>query len=98
MKVSCEDGLGESQSSQKTYLEDVQLYFKTVKVMGLYAMCLYTCLFILIVFFLNFYRVRAFGIFVPDQGLNLHPLHWQHRVLTTGKGPPGKSLKFNFYK
>ena len=27
--------------------------------------------------FLNFYRVRAFGIFVPDQGLNLHPLHWQ---------------------
>ena len=26
----------------------------------------------------------------PDQGLNLSPLHWKFRVLTTG--PPGKSL------
>ena len=25
----------------------------------------------------------------PHQGLNLHPLHWKHRVLTTG--PPEKS-------
>ena len=36
------------------------------------------------------YFVAARGILVPDQGLNLHPLHWEHRVLTTG--PPGKSL------
>ena len=26
----------------------------------------------------------------PDQGSNLGPLQWEHRVLTTG--PPGKSL------
>ena len=25
----------------------------------------------------------------PDQGLNLHPLHWEHGVLTTGQ--QGKS-------
>ena len=30
------------------------------------------------------------GSYFPDQGLNLHPLHWKHRVLTTG--PPGTSL------
>ena len=30
------------------------------------------------------------GILAPDQGLNLYPLKWKHRVQTTG--PPGKSL------
>ena len=30
------------------------------------------------------------GTEFPDQGLNLCPLHWQHKVLTTGL--PGKSL------
>ena len=29
------------------------------------------------------------GFLLPDQGLNPHPLHWKHRVLTTGH--PGKS-------
>ena len=33
----------------------------------------------------------ACGIEFPDQGLNLGPLHWELRVLTTG--PPGKSLQ-----
>ena len=32
---------------------------------------------------------------VPQPGLNLGPLHWEHRVLATG--PPAKSLHiFNF--
>ena len=30
------------------------------------------------------------GIYFPDQGSNLGPLHWEPAVLTTG--PPGKSL------
>ena len=30
------------------------------------------------------------GIYLPDQGSNLGPLHWEPIVLTTG--PPGKSL------
>ena len=30
----------------------------------------------------------------PDQGSNLCPLHWEHRVLTTG--PPGKSQSQTF--
>ena len=30
------------------------------------------------------------GSQLPDQGLNPHPLHWEHSVLATG--PPGKSL------
>ena len=30
----------------------------------------------------------ACGIRFPDEGLNLDPLHWKYRVLTTG--PPGK--------
>ena len=34
------------------------------------------------------------GPYFPNQGLNLHPLHWQHGVLTTG--PPGKSLPLFF--
>ena len=28
--------------------------------------------------------------YFPDEGLNLYPLRWKHRGLTTG--PPGKSL------
>ena len=35
----------------------------------------------------------ASGIYFPDQGLNLSPLHWELGVLATG--PPGKSW-FNF--
>ena len=31
----------------------------------------------------------ACGIQFPDQGLNLGPLYWEHRVLATG--PSGKS-------
>ena len=34
--------------------------------------------------------VAASGIQLPDQGSNLDPLHWEHRVLNTG--PLGKSL------
>ena len=34
----------------------------------------------------------ACGILIPNQGLNLCPLHWKHRVLTNGL--PGKSLSF----
>ena len=30
----------------------------------------------------------------PDLGLNLGPLHWEHRVLATG---PAKSLQLSFY-
>ena len=37
--------------------------------------------------FFFFFGRAACGI--PDQGLNLCPLHWEHRVLTTGS--PGKS-------
>ena len=33
--------------------------------------------------------MQAHGSYFPHQGLNLHPLHWQHKVLATG--PPGKS-------
>ena len=34
------------------------------------------------------------GPYFPNQGLNLHPLHWKHGVLTTGL--PGKSLPLFF--
>ena len=34
--------------------------------------------------------VAACGIWFPDQGLDLGPLHWEHGVLATGS--PGKSL------
>ena len=34
--------------------------------------------------------VVACGIWFPEQGLNLDPLQWEHRVLATG--PPGKSM------
>ena len=40
---------------------------------------------------------RACGIIVPNQGLNLNPCQWKHRVLTTGT-PPGNSLIITFYK
>ena len=32
--------------------------------------------------------IAPHGIYFPDRGLNLRPLHWQSRVLTTG--PKGK--------
>ena len=32
---------------------------------------------------------KRVGSKFPDQGLNLHPLHWKHRILTSGL--PGKS-------
>ena len=38
-------------------------------------------------FFFWLYHL-ACGNFFPEQGLNPWPLHWKHRVLTTG--PPGK--------
>ena len=34
------------------------------------------------------------GIYFPDQGSNLGPLHWEHGVLAIG--PPGKSIKKTF--
>ena len=37
-----------------------------------------------------FFGCMACGILVPDQGSNLHPRQWKHRVLTTG--PPGKLI------
>ena len=37
----------------------------------------------------------ACGILVPQPGIELHPLHWQHRVLTTE--PPGKSQGCIFF-
>ena len=33
--------------------------------------------------------------YFPEQGLNLCPLHLEHRMLTTG--PPGKSFRGNFF-
>ena len=38
--------------------------------------------------------IVACGLQFPDQGLNLGPLDWEHRVLTTA--PPGKSQTFLF--
>ena len=35
------------------------------------------------------FLVAVYGIWFPDQGLNLIPLHWEHSVLATG--PPEKS-------
>ena len=40
--------------------------------------------------FYLFFGHKACGILVPCPGIHLAPLHWKHRVLTTG--PPGKSL------
>ena len=39
--------------------------------------------------------VAAHGVYFPDQGSNLGPLHWAPEVLATG--PPGKSPPCNFY-
>ena len=39
------------------------------------------------------FSVVARGIQFPNQGSNLGPLCWEHRVLATG--PPGKSLRLN---
>ena len=48
------------------------------------------------IYFLTFgLCYEACGILVPDQGWNLHPLHWKHGVLTTR--PPGKSPSFNIF-
>ena len=40
--------------------------------------------------------VAACGIQFPDQRLNLHPLHWECWVLSTG--PPGKSPYVLFFR
>ena len=45
----------------------------------------------LFIFFFWFLWQWHVGSQFPDQESNLQPLHWQHRVLTTG--PPGKSLR-----
>ena len=42
-----------------------------------------------IYFILFCHAMQHLGSFFPDQGLNPCPLHWKHRVITTG--PPGKS-------
>ena len=39
--------------------------------------------------------VAAHGVYFPDQGSNLGPLHWEPKVLATG--PPGKSPPCIFY-
>ena len=36
----------------------------------------------------------SYGTLIPRTGIKLWPLHWRHRVLTTG--PPRKSLGFYF--
>ena len=39
--------------------------------------------------------VGSCGVYFPDQGSNLGPLHWECGVLATG--PPGKSQWLSFY-
>ena len=39
--------------------------------------------------FFVFWLRQHVGSQLPSQGSNLHPLHWKHRILTTG--PRGKS-------
>ena len=39
--------------------------------------------------------MQGMGDLAPDQGANLRPLYWQHKVLTTG--PLGKSLDPLFF-
>ena len=39
-------------------------------------------------------NIQHAGSWFPNQGLNLHPLHWKYEVLTTG--PPEKFLSFSF--
>ena len=51
-----------------------------------------TCLFFfftMYIFWLHWVLVAACGLWFPDQGSNLGPLHWEPWVLATG--PPGKS-------
>ena len=48
------------------------------------------CLFI----YFNFERLQHAKSQFPDQGSNLCPLHWDHRILTPG--PPGKSCMLCF--
>ena len=38
--------------------------------------------------------IAACGFCVPDQGLNLHPLYWEHRALAIGQA--GKSQKATY--
>ena len=46
--------------------------------------------FLIVFFFLFLAMPYGSRILVPNRGLNVHPLQWKCRVLTTG--PPGKSL------
>ena len=48
------------------------------------------------VFWGVFFWLRHAGSQFPDQGLNPCPLHWEHKILTTG--PPGKPLVFEYWK
>ena len=43
-----------------------------------------------VIFFFFWPQWAACGILVPQPGIELVPLQWKRRVLTTG--PPGKSL------
>ena len=36
----------------------------------------------------------AYGVLFPNQGLNMHPLHWKHEVLATGR--PRKPPEITF--
>ena len=49
---------------------------------------------VLFYLFIFWPRCQHGGTDFPDWGLNLGPLHWKLRVLTTG--PPGKSPTFHF--
>ena len=42
-----------------------------------------------------FHTTTASGIYFPNQGWSLGPLHWEPEVLATG--PPGKSLDWLMY-
>ena len=46
--------------------------------------------------FFNNHAPRHVGSQSPDHGSNPWPLHWKHRVLTTGS--PGKSLDHHLYE
>ena len=46
--------------------------------------------FLFLLFLLFGHTVQHVGSQFPDQGSNLHPLHWKHGILISG--PPGKSL------
>ena len=65
----------------------------------MYLLCTSLCtdLFLHMLFFLNqffLFLSHHVGSYFPDQGLNLYPLQWKHRILTTGL--PGKSLYMVF--